>query len=189
MLIHVLFAYLQNLSLIFLFADESQMSEEILGKVEAVGENQEGSFSAIFGKEQTLKIFEEEHASKIFEEEHASKIFGEEHTLKISREKQASKIFGEENTSKIFVEEQTLNMEISHQQVVFRVLFLFLLLNEFCDCRDASNIIRMSQIILTSCPPNIHNIAILPQFFLQYMPCCCLKNHNIYHVSSNIHNI
>lgn len=170
MLIHVLFAYLQNLSLIFLFADESQMSEEILGKVEAVGENQEGSFSAIFGKEQT---------SKIFEEEHASKIFGEEHTLKISREKQASKIFGEEQTS---------NMEISHQQVAFRVLFLFVLLNEFCDCRVASNIIRMSQIILTSCPPNIHNIAILPQFFLQYMP-CCLKIHNIYHVSSNIHNI
>ena len=171
MLIHVLFAYLQNLSLIFLFADESQMSEEILGKVVAVGENQEGSFSAIFGKEQTLKIFEEEQASKIFEEEHASKIFGEEHTLKISREKEASKIFGEE---------QTLNMEISHQQVVFRVLFLFLLLNEFCDCRDASNNIRISQIILTSCPPNIHNIAILPHFFTihallpqnsQYLPC------------------
>ena len=178
MLIHVLFAYLQNLSLIFLFADESQMSEEILGKVEAVGENQEGSFSAIFGKE---------HASKIFEEEHASKIFGEEHTLKISREKQASKIFGEENTSKIFGEEQTLNMEISHQQVVFRVLFLFVLLNEFCDCRVASNIIRMSQIILTSCPKYSQYSHIAP-FVLQYMP-CCLKIHNIYHVSSNIHNI
>ena len=66
------------------------MSEEILGKVEAVGESQEGSFSAIFGKEQTLKI---------------------------SREEQASKIIGEEHNSKIFSEEQTLNMEISHQQV------------------------------------------------------------------------
>ena len=171
MLIHALFAYLQNLSLIFLFADESQMSEEILGKVEAVGENQEGSFSAIFGKEQTLKIFEEEHASKIFEEEHASKIFGEEHTLKISREKQASKIFGEEQTS---------NMEISHQQVAFRVLFLFVLLNEFCDCRVASNIIRMSQIILTSCPKYSQYSHIAPIFFTihallpqnsQYLPC------------------
>ena len=136
-----------------------------MGKVEAVGENQEGSFSAIFGKEQTLKIFEEEHASKIFEEEHASKIFGEEHTLKISREKQASKIFGEENTSKIFGEEQTLNMEISHQQVVFRVLFLFVLLNELCDCRVASNIIRMSQIILTSFPKYSQYSHIAPIFF------------------------
>ena len=132
------------------------MSEEILGKVEAVGENQEGSFSAIFGKEQT---------SKVFEEEHASKIFGEEHTLKISREKQASKIFGEENTSKIFGEEQTLNMEISHQQVAFRVLFLFVLLNEFCDCRVASNIIRMSQIILTSCPKYSQYSHIAPIFY------------------------
>ena len=175
MLIHVLFACLQNLSLIFLFANESQMSEEILGEVEAVGENQEGSFSAIFGKEQTLKIFEEEHASKIF---------GDEQTLKIFEEEQASKIFGEENTSKIFGEEQTLKMEISHQQVVF---FLFVLLNEFCDCRDASNIIRLPQIILTSCPKYSQYNHIAP-IFLQYMP-CCLKIHNIYHVSSNIHNI
>ena len=157
MLIHVLFACLQNLSLIFLFADESQMSEEILGEVEAVGENQEGSFSAIFGKEQTLKIFEEE---------------------------QASKIFGEENTSKIFGEEQTLKMEISHQQVVF---FLFVLFNEFCDCRVASHIIRLFQIILTSCPKYSQYNHIAP-IFLQYMP-CCLKIHNIHHVSSNIHNI
>ena len=131
MLNHVLFAYLQNLSLIFLFADESQMSEEILGKVEVVGENQEGSFSAIFGKEPTLKI---------------------------SREEQASKIFGEEHASKTFGEEQTLKMEISHQQVVF---FLFVLLNEFCDCRAASNIIRLSQMILTNCPK-----------YSQYMPYC-----------------
>jgi len=98
------------------------MSEEILGKVEAVGENQEGSFSAIFGEEQTLKVSREEHSSKTFGEE------------------------------------QTLKMEISHQQVL---LFLFVLLDEFCDCRAASNIIKLSQMMLTNCPK-----------YSQYMPYC-----------------
>ena len=52
-----------------------------MGKVEAVGENQEGSFSAIFGKEQASKIFEEEQTLKISREEKASKFFGEEHNF------------------------------------------------------------------------------------------------------------
>ena len=97
-------------------------------------------------------------------------------------------------------------MEISHQQVVF---FLFVLLNEFCDCRAASNIIRLSQMILTNCPkysqympycPNFYNIChaapkftihtMFPQIFticsiyrisyiVHYIPCCLRYSHQV----------